>query len=108
MCPHPRVFHVSKTLKLFILLVNNNNTYIGLNDTANPPDQICSLEEVCGFGGFHDHDPNQWFRCAQYSTPFYYLGRLISLQIHHTHLSTRGNNSYSAEHDCTDDTVRSD
>ncbi|KAG6851199.1 hypothetical protein H0H93_015209 [Arthromyces matolae] len=33
-----------------------------LNNTANPPDQICSLETICGFGGFHDKDPNQWFR----------------------------------------------
>ncbi|KAG6818018.1 hypothetical protein H0H87_009173 [Tephrocybe sp. NHM501043] len=23
-----------------------------LNNTANPPDQICTLEEICGFGGF--------------------------------------------------------
>lgn len=38
--------------------------YVGLNDTANPPDQVCTLEEVCGFGGFHGHDPNQWFRCV--------------------------------------------
>ncbi|KDQ63481.1 hypothetical protein JAAARDRAFT_169346 [Jaapia argillacea MUCL 33604] len=33
-----------------------------LNDTANPPDQVCSLEDVCGFGGFHNQAPNQWFR----------------------------------------------
>ncbi len=37
---------------------------LGLNDTANPPDRICPLEDVCGFGGFHDKQPNQWFRCA--------------------------------------------
>jgi hypothetical protein len=34
-----------------------------MNNTANPPDQLCSLEEVCGFGGFHGQEPNQWFRC---------------------------------------------
>jgi len=33
-----------------------------LNDTANPPDRVCPLETVCGFGGFHGSDPNQWFR----------------------------------------------
>jgi len=33
-----------------------------LNNTANPPDILCSLEEICGFGGFHDKAPNQWFR----------------------------------------------
>ncbi|KAI0961898.1 hypothetical protein AcW1_000859 [Taiwanofungus camphoratus] len=32
------------------------------NDTANPPDRICSLEQICGFGGFHDETPNQSFR----------------------------------------------
>ncbi|KAH7928549.1 rhomboid-domain-containing protein [Leucogyrophana mollusca] len=33
-----------------------------LNDTANPPDRLCSLEDVCGFGGFHGETPNQWYR----------------------------------------------
>jgi membrane associated rhomboid family serine protease len=33
-----------------------------MNNTANPPDQICTLEEVCGFGGFHGQNPNQTFR----------------------------------------------
>lgn len=33
-----------------------------LNDTANPPDRICPLEDICGFGGFHGKTPNQWFR----------------------------------------------
>ncbi|PSR75863.1 hypothetical protein PHLCEN_2v8777 [Hermanssonia centrifuga] len=35
-----------------------------LNDTANPPDQICSLEDICGFGGFHGEEPDQWFRLS--------------------------------------------
>lgn len=34
----------------------------GLNDTANPPNLLCPIEEVCGFGGFEGNDPNQWFR----------------------------------------------
>jgi len=33
-----------------------------LNDVANPPDILCSLETICGFGGFHNKSPNQWFR----------------------------------------------
>jgi len=33
-----------------------------LNNTANPPDKICSIETICGFGGFHGQNPNQWFR----------------------------------------------
>lgn len=32
------------------------------NNTANPPTILCSLEAVCGFGGFHGGNPNQWFR----------------------------------------------
>jgi len=32
------------------------------NDTANPPDQLCSLNDLCGFGGFHDETPDQSFR----------------------------------------------
>ncbi|KAH7910887.1 hypothetical protein BJ138DRAFT_1007807 [Hygrophoropsis aurantiaca] len=33
-----------------------------LNDTANPPNLVCSMEDVCGFGGFHGETPNQWYR----------------------------------------------
>ena len=33
-----------------------------LNNTANPPTILCSLEDICGFGGFHGKEPNQWFR----------------------------------------------
>ncbi|KAG6334043.1 hypothetical protein ID866_5046 [Astraeus odoratus] len=33
-----------------------------LNDTANPPTSVCTIEEVCGFGGFGDGAPNQWYR----------------------------------------------
>ncbi|OBZ79431.1 hypothetical protein A0H81_00820 [Grifola frondosa] len=45
-----------------------------LNDTANPPDKICSIEDVCGFGGFHDQTPNQWFR---FITPIFLHAGLI-------------------------------
>ena len=34
----------------------------GLNDTANPPDRVCTIEEICGHGGFHGEEPNQWWR----------------------------------------------
>ncbi|KAJ7225593.1 rhomboid-domain-containing protein [Mycena pura] len=38
-------------------------TEIGcLNNTANPATEICTIEDICGFGGFHGKDPNQWFR----------------------------------------------
>ncbi|KAJ6519738.1 hypothetical protein C8R45DRAFT_952543 [Mycena sanguinolenta] len=38
-------------------------TQIGcLNNTQNPPTDICTIEDICGFGGFHGKDPNQWFR----------------------------------------------
>lgn len=30
-----------------------SHLFLGLNDTANPPDQICPLETICGFGGKH-------------------------------------------------------
>jgi len=33
-----------------------------LTDTANPPDQLCTLDTLCGFGGLHNETPNQWFR----------------------------------------------
>ncbi|KAI0283353.1 hypothetical protein BGY98DRAFT_1087836 [Russula aff. rugulosa BPL654] len=33
-----------------------------LNDTANPPDRLCTVEDICGHGGFHDKEPNQWWR----------------------------------------------
>ncbi|KAL0951302.1 hypothetical protein HGRIS_008011 [Hohenbuehelia grisea] len=33
-----------------------------LNNTANPPDRLCTVEEICGFGGFDGKEPNQWFR----------------------------------------------
>ncbi|ETW87399.1 serine protease S54 [Heterobasidion irregulare TC 32-1] len=33
-----------------------------MNDTANPPDRICTIEELCGHGGFGDGEPNQWWR----------------------------------------------
>ncbi|KAG9314296.1 hypothetical protein JVU11DRAFT_5085 [Chiua virens] len=33
-----------------------------LNDTANPPTSLCTIEDVCGFGGFHGQNPDQWFR----------------------------------------------
>ncbi|WVQ93311.1 hypothetical protein IAU59_000379 [Kwoniella sp. CBS 9459] len=33
-----------------------------LNDTSNPPTTSCSLEEICGHGGFHGENPNQSWR----------------------------------------------
>ncbi|PPQ78062.1 hypothetical protein CVT26_015501 [Gymnopilus dilepis] len=33
-----------------------------MNDTANPVTSVCTVEDLCGFGGFHNETPNQWFR----------------------------------------------
>lgn len=39
------------------------DTLLGcMNNTANPPTSICTVEDLCGFGGFHNENPNQWFR----------------------------------------------
>ncbi|KAF8807315.1 rhomboid-domain-containing protein [Phlegmacium glaucopus] len=39
------------------------STLLGcMNNTANPPTSICTVEDLCGFGGFHNKAPNQWFR----------------------------------------------
>ncbi|KIP12521.1 hypothetical protein PHLGIDRAFT_81751 [Phlebiopsis gigantea 11061_1 CR5-6] len=45
-----------------------------LNNTANPVDSLCSLEDVCGFGGFHGKDPDQWFR---FITPIFLHAGII-------------------------------
>ncbi|KZT44542.1 rhomboid-domain-containing protein, partial [Sistotremastrum suecicum HHB10207 ss-3] len=47
-----------------------------LNNTANPPTILCSLEEVCGFGGFHGGNPNQWFR---FITPIFIHAGLVHI-----------------------------
>ncbi|ORY26257.1 hypothetical protein BCR39DRAFT_470533 [Naematelia encephala] len=33
-----------------------------LNDTSSTPTTSCTLEEICGHGGFHGQDPNQSWR----------------------------------------------
>ncbi|KAI0639673.1 rhomboid-domain-containing protein [Trametes polyzona] len=45
-----------------------------LNNTANPATEVCTLEEICGFGGFHDKTPDQWFR---FITPIFLHAGLI-------------------------------
>ncbi|KAJ7125662.1 hypothetical protein C8R43DRAFT_898313 [Mycena crocata] len=38
-------------------------TLIGcLNNTANPATEICTIKDICGFNGFPDDKPDQWFR----------------------------------------------
>nr|GAT44117.1 predicted protein [Mycena chlorophos] len=52
-------------------------TLIGcLNNTANPATEICTIEEICGFGGFPDDAPNQWFR---FMTPVFLHAGLVHL-----------------------------
>ncbi|THH11749.1 hypothetical protein EW146_g7942 [Bondarzewia mesenterica] len=33
-----------------------------MNDTANPPDRLCTIRELCGHGEFNGGEPNQWWR----------------------------------------------
>jgi len=47
-----------------------------LNNTANPPTSLCSLEDICGFGGFHGKPPNQWFR---FITPIFIHAGIIHI-----------------------------
>ncbi|KAI0080317.1 rhomboid-domain-containing protein [Panus rudis PR-1116 ss-1] len=46
--------------------------FLCLNSTST--DQSCPLEEVCGFGGFHDKEPNQWWR---FITPIFLHAGII-------------------------------
>ncbi|KAF7306856.1 RHOMBOID-like protein [Mycena indigotica] len=47
-----------------------------LNNTANPATEICTIEDICGFGGFHGKDPDQWFR---FITPIFLHAGIIHL-----------------------------
>jgi len=47
-----------------------------MNDTANPPDRLCSIESICGFGGFHGEDPDQSFR---FVTPIFLHAGIVHL-----------------------------
>lgn len=47
-----------------------------LNDTANPPTILCTIEDVCGFGGWGDGTPNQWFR---FITPIFLHAGIIHI-----------------------------
>ncbi|KJA29393.1 hypothetical protein HYPSUDRAFT_61422 [Hypholoma sublateritium FD-334 SS-4] len=52
-------------------------TLIGcMNNTANPVTEICTVGDLCGFGGFHGGDPNQWFR---FITPIFLHAGIIHL-----------------------------
>ncbi|KDQ20684.1 hypothetical protein BOTBODRAFT_26699 [Botryobasidium botryosum FD-172 SS1] len=45
-----------------------------MSNTENPPRKRCSLEQICGFGGFKGKKPNQWFR---FITPIFLHAGLI-------------------------------
>ncbi|KAF8587326.1 rhomboid-domain-containing protein [Ramaria rubella] len=50
-----------------------------LNDTSNPPDSVCSISDVCGFGGFpNPNEPNQWFR---FITPIFLHAGLVHIAL---------------------------
>jgi membrane associated rhomboid family serine protease len=44
--------------------------------TTPLPSQICTIEGICGFGGFKGKEPNQWFR---FITPIFLHAGLIHL-----------------------------
>ncbi|QRW00376.1 clathrin adaptor complex small chain [Ceratobasidium sp. AG-Ba] len=45
-----------------------------MNNTANPPTELCTIETLCGFGGFKNQTPNQWFR---FITPIFLHAGII-------------------------------
>jgi len=50
-----------------------------LNNTANPPTSMCSISDICGFGGFGPNsEPNQWFR---FITPIFLHAGLIHIAL---------------------------
>ncbi|KAI0053335.1 rhomboid-domain-containing protein [Auriscalpium vulgare] len=49
-----------------------------LNDTANPPDRLCTIESICDHGGFNGQEPNQWWR---FITPIFLHAGLIHLAL---------------------------
>ncbi|KAL0071897.1 hypothetical protein AAF712_000820 [Marasmius tenuissimus] len=51
-----------------------------LNATANPPtrDTLCTIEEVCGHGGFDGKEPNQWWR---FISPIFLHAGLIHIAL---------------------------
>ncbi|KAG8969117.1 hypothetical protein FRC03_004432 [Tulasnella sp. 419] len=46
------------------------------NNTANPATSICTIEDLCEFGGFHGKEPNQWFR---FITPIFLHAGLVHI-----------------------------
>ncbi|KAJ7071108.1 hypothetical protein C8F01DRAFT_1109143 [Mycena amicta] len=49
-----------------------------LNNTATPVNEICSIEDICGFGGFRGKDPNQSFR---FVTPIFLHAGIIHIAL---------------------------
>ncbi|PFH50798.1 hypothetical protein AMATHDRAFT_60450 [Amanita thiersii Skay4041] len=60
----------------FVEAVPPTTNFACMNNTALPPDRICTVEEVCGFGGFHGKNPNQSFR---FITPIFLHAGIIHL-----------------------------
>jgi len=54
----------------------NATDLISPSGTTSDPNQICSLESWCGFNGFPNGVPNQWFR---FITPIFIHGGVIHL-----------------------------
>jgi membrane associated rhomboid family serine protease len=45
-----------------------------MSNKDNPVTESCTVESICGFGGFHNKDPNQWFR---FITPIFLHAGII-------------------------------
>ena len=54
-----------------------NMPFICPNETTKvSPVLTCKLEDVCGFGGFHNQPPDQWFR---FVVPIFLHGGIIHI-----------------------------
>ena len=76
---------------------------VGPSNTENPATKICSIEELCAFGGFHNKTPNQWWRFVSL-----FLSIFVGLQsnsftgqIHHTNIPTCRACPLCPQHVCT-------
>ncbi|KAG8910139.1 hypothetical protein FRC00_008786, partial [Tulasnella sp. 408] len=48
------------------------------SNTANPPTELCTIEQLCAHGGFKGGDPNQWWR---FISPIFLHAGLVHLLV---------------------------
>ncbi|KAG9033105.1 hypothetical protein FS837_002548 [Tulasnella sp. UAMH 9824] len=51
---------------------------IGPSNTANPPTELCTIEQLCAHGGFKGGEPNQWWR---FISPIFLHAGLVHLLV---------------------------